>query len=52
MVCDDVEGWNGRRGGREPQEGGDICIIMTDSCRIAVVAMHSGKQTHPEGQCR
>ena len=31
-LCDNVEGWDGVGGGRELQEGGDICIFMTDSC--------------------
>ena len=29
MLCDDLEGWDG--GGREAQEGGDICIHIADS---------------------
>ena len=32
MQCDNLEGWDGVGGGREVQEGGDICIPMTDSC--------------------
>ena len=32
MLCDDLEGWGGMGGGREGQEGGDICIHMADSC--------------------
>ena len=32
MLCDNPEGW----GGREVQEGGDICILMADSrCCVA-----------------
>ena len=31
MFCDNVEGWNGTGGGREVQEGGEICIPMADS---------------------
>ena len=31
MLCDDLEGWDGLGGGRELQEGGDICIPMADS---------------------
>ena len=31
MLCDNLEGWNGVGGGREVQQGGDICILMTDS---------------------
>ena len=32
MLGDNLEGWDGMRGGREVQEGGDICIHMADSC--------------------
>ena len=32
MLCDNLVGWDGVGGGREVQEGGDICISMTDSC--------------------
>ena len=31
VLCDKLEGWNGEDGGREVQEGGDICIPMADS---------------------
>ena len=31
VLCDNLEGLNGVEGGREVQEGGDICIPMTDS---------------------
>ena len=31
MLCDDLEGGDGVGGGREVQEGGDICILMSDS---------------------
>ena len=31
MLCDDLEGWDGRWGEREAQEGGDICILTADS---------------------
>ena len=31
MFCDDLEGWDGVGGGREVQEGGDICDLMADS---------------------
>ena len=27
-----LEGWNGERDGREVQKGGDIYILMADSC--------------------
>ena len=29
---DDLEGWDGKGGGREVQEGGDICIPVADAC--------------------
>ena len=35
MLYDNLEGWNGVGGGREVQEGGDICILMADSCCMA-----------------
>ena len=36
MLCGDLEGWDGGGGGREAQEGGDICILTADShCCIA-----------------
>ena len=28
MLCDNLEAWDGMRGGREFQEGGNICIPM------------------------
>ena len=28
----DTEGWDGEGDGREVQEGGDMCILMADSC--------------------
>ena len=34
LLCDNLEGWDGVAGGREIQEGGDICMPMTDSCWI------------------
>ena len=30
MLCDNLEGCDGVGGGREIQEGGDICISMAD----------------------
>ena len=30
MLCHDLEGWD-REGGKEAQEGGDICMHMADS---------------------
>ena len=32
MLCDDLEGRDVGGGGREAQEGGDICIHIADSC--------------------
>ena len=32
MLGDNLECWDGVGGGRGFQEGGDICIPMTDSC--------------------
>ena len=31
-LCDNLEGWDGEGGGREGQEGGEICIPMADIC--------------------
>ena len=31
MLCDDLECWDWGWGGREFQEGGDICIHISDS---------------------
>ena len=31
VFCDDLEGWDRRGGGREAQEGGDICIHIAYS---------------------
>ena len=32
MLCDSLEAWPGMGGGREVQEGGDMCILMANSC--------------------
>ena len=32
MLCDDLDGCDGVGGGRQVQEGRDICIPMADSC--------------------
>ena len=32
VLCDVLEGWDGVGGGREVQEGGNICIPTADSC--------------------
>ena len=31
-LCDNREGWDRVGGGREVQEGGDICILMAGAC--------------------
>ena len=31
-LCDNLDGWEGVGGGREVQEGGDMCTPMADSC--------------------
>ena len=31
-LCINLEGWDGMGDGREVQNGGDICIPITDSC--------------------
>ena len=31
-LCVNLEGWNREEDGGEVQQGGDICIPMTDSC--------------------
>ena len=31
MLCDDLEGWVEECGGREVQEGGEVCIHTADS---------------------
>ena len=31
-LCMNLEGWDGEEDGREIQKGGDICILMADSC--------------------
>ena len=31
-LCTNLEGWNGREGGKEVQKGGAVCIPMADSC--------------------
>ena len=30
--CDNLEGWDEVGGGREGQEGGEMCIPIADSC--------------------
>ena len=32
LLCDNLEGWDGREVGGGVQEGGDICIPNADSC--------------------
>ena len=36
MFCDDLEGWDRLGGGRDVQEGGSMCILMTDLPLICV----------------
>ena len=31
-LCNNLEGWDGVGDGREVQEGGDIYILVADSC--------------------
>ena len=31
-LCINLEGWDGKRDGREVQKGRDICTPMADSC--------------------
>ena len=31
-ICINLERWDGQGDGREVQEGGDLCILMADSC--------------------
>ena len=33
ICCNNPEGWDGVGGGRQGQEGGNICISMCDSCQ-------------------
>ena len=36
MLCDNTEGWDGEGGGREVQEGEDICIhVVSSRCCMA-----------------
>ena len=37
MLRDNLEGWDGVGGGREVQEGVDICIPMNDSYCKAII---------------
>ena len=36
MLCDDLEGWGMGGGGREIQDGGNICIYIADSFHCTV----------------
>ena len=36
MLCDNLEGWDGVGGGKEIQEGGDICIPMADFLQLKI----------------
>ena len=33
VLCDNREGWHAVGGGRQVQEGGNVCILTADSCR-------------------
>ena len=38
MLCNILEKWDGAEGGKEVQEGGDICILISDShCCMAEI---------------
>ena len=32
MLCDYTKAWDAVGGGRDTQEGGDICLPVADSC--------------------
>ena len=32
MLCDILKGWDGVGGGKKAQEGGNICMPMSDPC--------------------
>ena len=32
MLCNNLEGWDGEKGGRDVQAGGDMSKPMADSC--------------------
>ena len=41
VLCDNLEEWNGEGGGREGQEGRDICIPMANSsqCMAEIITI-------------
>ena len=43
-LCDDLEGWGGRWGEREPHEGGDIRILIADSHCCTAETNNIGEQ--------
>ena len=47
MLYDDVEVWDGMGGGREVQEGGDICVPMIDSCGCVAETNPVLQSIHP-----
>ena len=47
MLCDNLEGWDGVGGGKEVQEGGNICIPMADSCRYMAETITLLSSNHP-----
>ena len=44
MLCDNLEGWDAEGGGREVQQGGDICVPVADSCGYGRNQYNIGKQ--------
>ena len=40
MLCGNLERWNAVGGGREVQEGGDMCIFMADSHMVHTWSIH------------
>ena len=44
-LCINLEGWDGEGGGREFQNGGDICIPMADSSAGSWKKQESPKKT-------
>ena len=51
MLCNDMEGWDGVAGGREVQEGEDICIQMADSCCYMAETITSRWLSGEESAC-
>ena len=47
LLCDNLERCNGVGGGREAQEGGDMCIPMADSCHHMAETNTTLKSNYP-----